>query len=240
MWTDPIANALGDTAAAPGAGAVLLRILLAAVLAAVIGFERSSKRHAAGLRTFLLVSLAGSVAMILDEALLTRTERGFYMLSAAAIIGAAVISVNSILFNSKNQIKGLTTSAALWGCAFIGIAAGAGAYTVTLASFVVLLISLSIMPSLENYLKDRSNHFEVHLELLSSRNLKDFVTTARELGLIIDDIELNPAYANAGISVYTVSLSISSAELKKYKTHREIIDALSTLEYVYHIEEMGS
>jgi len=56
--------------------------------------------------------------------------------------------------------------------------------------------------------------------------------------LTIDDIESNPAYVNSGLSVYSVAISISSAELKKYKTHSEIIEALKTLSYVYHIEEM--
>ena len=40
----------------------------------------------------------------------------------------------------------------------------------------------------------------------------------------------------SGLSVYTIT--IFSAELKKYKTHREIIQALSSLDYIYHIEEL--
>ena len=60
----------------------------------------------------------------------------------------------------------------------------------------------------------------------------------RKLGMVIDDIESNPAYLNSGLSVYTVSVRITGKELKKYKKHKEIIEALSTLEYVYHIEEM--
>ena len=58
------------------------------------------------------------------------------------------------------------------------------------------------------------------------------------MGLRIDDIELNPAYANSGLSVYTISVSTVSEELKQYKTHKEIIEALSTFEYVSHIEEI--
>ena len=78
----------------------------------------------------------------------------------------------------------------------------------------------------------------MHLELKDIRYLKDFVTTIRELGLSIDDIEANPAYLHSGLSVYSISISISSAELKKYKTHSEIIEALRSLDYIYHIEEM--
>ena len=54
----------------------------------------------------------------------------------------------------------------------------------------------------------------------------------------MDDIELNQAYSGSGLSVYSIAISISSAELKKFKTHAEIIEALSTLDYIYHIEEM--
>ena len=54
----------------------------------------------------------------------------------------------------------------------------------------------------------------------------------------VDAIESNTAYLGSGLSVYTVMISVSSQELKKYKSHSEIIQALSTLDYVYHIEEM--
>ena len=62
--------------------------------------------------------------------------------------------------------------------------------------------------------------------------------TIRNLGLKIDDIESNPAYINSGLSVYSISITITGKELKKYKTHHEIIEALGTLEYVGFIEEI--
>ncbi len=237
---DPIARLLGPWSVELNWSSILLRILLALLLGVFIGAERASKRHSAGLRTFILVTLASAVTMMLELFLMETVGGTAHLLSAAVIIAVAIITENSVLFSSRNQIKGLTTSVALWAAGVIGLAAGAGYYTVTLVSFAALMACLSWFPSLERYLKDRSNHFEIHLELKSSSYLQNFVTTIRELGLTIDDIELNPAYANSGLSVYSVAISISSAELKKYRTHREIIEALSTLEYVYHIEEMQS
>ncbi len=234
---DPIATRLGAWSVEIGAASVIFRILLSVLLAAVIGCERSSKRHSAGLRTFILVSLASTVAMLLDIYLSSQGDE-LYIISAATVIAAAIISVNSMLFSSRNQIKGLTTSMGLWATGIIGLTAGAGLYTVTLVSFAALLCCLSLFPAFETYLKNRSNHFEVHLELKSSEYLQDFVTTIRRLGLFIDDIESNPAYVNSGLSVYSIAISIDSAELKKYKTHKEIIEALKTLDYIYHIEEM--
>ena len=239
MPEDIIASVLGDWSVGLTVGSILLRILLSILLAAVIGWERSSKRHAAGLRTFILVSLASTLAMLLDLDLSAHYDGHLFLISAASVLSIAVISVNSILFNSRNQIKGLTTSAGLWACGIIGLLIGAGLYTVTLLSFAGLLAGLSLFPKVERYLKNRSNHFEVHIELKSPGFLQDFVTTIRKLGLTIDDIEANPAYAGSGLSVYTVSISIHSEDLKKYKTHEEIIEALRSLEYIRHIEEIG-
>ena len=154
------------------------------------------------------------------------------------VLGIAIISTNSILFSSKSQIRGLTTATGLWSCSLLGLALGAGLYTLAALGFAAILASLSWLPAFETYLKDRSNHFEVHLELKSKYNLQDFVTTIRRLGLKIDDIEANPAYLNSGLSVYTVAITISSQELKKYKTHKEIIEALRCLDYIYYIGEL--
>ena len=60
----------------------------------------------------------------------------------------------------------------------------------------------------------------------------------RTFAFSLDDIESNLAYVGSGLSVYTITIMINSAELKKDKTHKEIIEALSSLEYIYHIEEM--
>ncbi|MBR5114605.1 MAG: MgtC/SapB family protein [Oscillospiraceae bacterium] len=236
---DPLARLLGEWSAQLTWASVILRIILSLVIGLIIGSERATKRHSAGLRTFILVAVASTIAMML-ELFLGESTGGVHIFSAAAVIAIAVIAQNSVLFSSRNQIKGLTTSVALWATGVIGLTSGAGYYTVTLISFVAVIACLSIFPTLEKYLKDRSNHFEIHLELKSSSYLQSFVTTIRELGLTIDDIELNPAYANSGLSVYSIAISISSGELKKYKTHKEIIEALSTLDYVYHIEEMQS
>ena len=231
---DPIAALLGSWAAEINVWSALLRIALAILCSAIIGCERATKRHAAGLRTFMLACLASAIAMMVDQSL----GGSIPIVSAAAVIGVAIISSNSILYSSRSQIKGLTTSMGLWAIVALGLAIGAGLYALALIGFGALLCCLSLFPPFEAYLKDRSNHFEVHLELKERRNLQDFVATIRRLGLRIDDIESNPAYLNSGLSVYSISVTITSPELKKYKRHDEIIEALRSLDYVYFIDEL--
>ncbi len=236
---DPIVRILGSWSEELNIYSVLLRISLAILLGLIVGWERTNKRHSAGLRTFILVSLTATVLMILDVYLSITFGSSLFVISAACILAVAILSANTMIYSSRNQIKGLTTSVGLVTCGAIGLCLGGGLYTLTLIAFTLFMMSLSVFPTLETFLKNRSNHFEIHLELSNSKYLQNFVTTIRRLGLTIDDIELNPAYVNSGLSVYSISISISSTELKKYKTHEEIIQALQTLDYVYHIEEMN-
>lgn len=230
-FIDPLAKLFGQWAYTVNVYSVLLRIVLSVVLGSIIGCERSSKRHSAGLRTFLLVTLLGCLCMVLDLALAS----SLYLFSAAAILGTVVVSGNSILFSSKKQIKGLTTSVGLWMCLILGLLVGGGYYLISLVAFSLLLVILAFFPYLEIFLKDKSNHFEIHLELKDRVKLQDFIYTLRNLSLRVDDIELNSAYLGSGLSVYTISLTNYK---EKKQSHKDLIKALSTLEYVSFVEEI--
>ena len=217
---------------------ILIRVLLATLIGFILGLERSRKRHTAGLRTFTIVSLFSCIASLLDVYFAVNFNAIFPAVTVAVILGAAIISGNTLLYSSKSQIKGLTTAVSLWLMSIMGACFGSGFYTVSIIAFVVVYISLNLMPRFELFLKNRSNHFEIHLELKNRNDLVNFTGVVRKLGLRIDDIEANPAYNNTGLGVYSISLTINSQELKKYKTHTEIIEALSTLEYINCIEEI--
>ena len=207
-YIDPLAKLMGEWSWNITVYSILLRVIVPFIFAFYVGCERSTKGHTAGLKTFILLSLASTSCMIIDRAL----GLAFPICSAGAVIGTAMLSGNSILF-------------------------GAGLYTVALILAAVYIVILQFFPALEKYLKQRSNHFELHLELLNKNDLQSFMTTLRELGMRIDDVELNSAFINSGLSVYALKLTIESKELKKYKTHDEIIEALRSIEYIHYVEE---
>ena len=96
---DPIAGLLGAWSAEITVGSILLRILLSLVLGAVIGWERSNKRHSAGLRTFMLAFLIGTLAAIMDSYIMAASSgSGLFLLCAGTIIGASVIAVHSVFY----------------------------------------------------------------------------------------------------------------------------------------------
>ena len=238
MPTDLIANALGSWSSEVNIASTALKTALVVVMAVVLGCERSRNRHAAGLRTLIVLSIGSMFAGIGDIYFITVLNVGFPILSAAVIIGISIITANTIIFSSKNQIMGLTTSVGGWTMSIISAILGFGLYTAALIGFAALMVGLLAFSKMETYIKNKSNHFEVHLELNSRSGLQDFIATAREYGLKIDNLEINPAYANSGLSVYTVKFTVTGKNLRK-KSHSDIIEALSVLDCVYHIEKLG-
>ena len=161
---DFIASLMGAWSQQAGhLGSIALKIGIIIILTTILGCERARNRHAAGLRTFMVVGLASTSVAIADLYLIQQLGVSFPFLSAATLIGIAVIGANTILFSSKNQLKGLTTAVGLWMTAIIGVVLGLGLYTVTLIGYVVLMLCLTVFTRLETFNKRSSNHFEVHL-----------------------------------------------------------------------------
>lgn len=128
----------------------VVRLALAALFGAILGFEREWVSRPAGLRTHILVSLAcATIAMITVEII----ERPLFdgqnlrsdpiRLVEAITAGVAFLAAGFIIFH-KGEIQGVTTGAGMWLAAAIGLAAGLGLYRLAglacLAGFIVLAV----------------------------------------------------------------------------------------------------
>jgi len=105
-----------------------------------------------------------------------------------------------------------------------------------LIGIIVYIIGYIVLPKLEVVVKRKSSSFEIYVELKSRESLQKFTLAVRQLGLKIISIELNPAYANSGLAVYSVILKVMKKELGN-TDHQDIIDAISSLDMVNFIEE---
>lgn len=214
---------------------ILIRIFLATLCAGSIGFERTRKRHAAGLRTYILVCLGAAIVMMLSEYLcIIHPETDSARLGAQVISGIGFLGAGSILITSKSRIKGLTTAAGLWTSACMGLAIGAGFYTLAIVADIVILIILSLMPSVEAMFRRKTRYFELHVELNTRQNLKDLVNFLRGINVKITSIEKNPAYLDSGLSVYTMMLNSEEKH-----DHDTFISTIQNLEYVNFCEEIN-
>lgn len=136
-----------------GIGEICLRLLCAMVVGLIIGTEREYTHRPAGMRTHILVAL-GSCAVMITGQLIFFQYRDFgatpdpARLSAQVITGVGFLGAGTILREGAN-VKGLTTAASLWSVACLGIAAGAGYYTVALAGMIFIFVTLTIFEALQ-------------------------------------------------------------------------------------------
>ena len=124
---------------------VLIRLLSAAVLGAVVGFERERAGKPAGLRTHILVALGTAVFVVACSSVGMSTD-ALSRVIQGIVTGIGFLGAGSILkLNEQRDIQGLTTAAGVWMTAAVGIAAGLGSLGVALLSalFTVIVLLLA-------------------------------------------------------------------------------------------------
>lgn len=216
---------------------VSLRLILSVLFAGSIGLERALKKHAAGLRTYILVCVASCLAMMTDAFLVETYGTGDPARFGAQVIsGIGFLGAGTILITSRSQVKGLTTAAGLWASACLGLTLGAGFYTASIIGFIIISLAIFCLPKIENLFTKKSKYIELHIEFTERANLKEFVTWSRNIGLKVLQVEHNTAYSNSRLSVYTIM--VSRNDVNKYRNHNLLINDIKELPYVEYVEEM--
>ncbi|HVU49069.1 MAG TPA: MgtC/SapB family protein [Polyangia bacterium] len=135
----------------------LLRILLGTGLGAAIGFERDLHGRPAGLRTHAIVALGAATFMVVSTRFVffqhyaagDLVEVDASRIAASVVSGIGFLGAGAIL-RTGITIRGLTTAAALWLVAAIGMAAGAGMYVIAVFTTLVGLASLTLLRRFED------------------------------------------------------------------------------------------
>ena len=134
---------------------MIIRLALGFLAGAILGFERSSRRQVAGLRTHILISLGATLLMLLSiwipqQYMDTRSgDPG--RIAAQVVSGIGFLGAGAII-RLGNNVRGLTTSASLWFVAAVGLAVGAGMYLIAGVAEAAGLITLLMLSNLERRL----------------------------------------------------------------------------------------
>ncbi len=118
----------------------ILRLLLAAVLGAIIGYQREKAGKEAGLRTHILISLGAALFTVASIYGFPGSDPS--RIAAGVVTGIGFIGAGVILHRSGGAVVGLTTAATIWAVAGIGLTAGAGLYLISIAATVLVAIAL--------------------------------------------------------------------------------------------------
>lgn len=149
MWQEIWNTVLSEFSDVPDATQVtriVLRLLVAAALGGLLGYERERQGKSAGVRTHMMVAIGAALFVLIPQqagassADLSRVLQG--LIAGVGFLGAGAI----IMGNREVETRGLTTAASIWVTAAIGVAAGMGRESTAVLSTLIALLILSVIP----------------------------------------------------------------------------------------------
>ena len=144
-----------------------LRIFTACLCGFVIGYERSRRQKDAGIRTHVMVALGAALVMVVSkygfvDSLAMGMNADATRIASNVITGVGFLGAG-VIFVKDVSIKGLTTAAGIWTTAGIGLALGAGMYTLGITATLFMVIFQFVLHRFFSRLENTSNEFTVLL-----------------------------------------------------------------------------
>lgn len=184
------------------------RILLAGVLAALLGLEREVRNKDAGLRTYTLVGLGSALIMVVSK-------HGFLSVLgpnvdvdparvAAQVVSGIGFLGGGLIFVKRDVVRGLTTAAGLWLCSGIGLAAGAGMIYLAVFATTAGLLTMVGLDLVERRIL-RSKRDTVFLEVVCHDKkgvLAQISTLVAKAGFNIESVELRKEAGEGLVSIH--------------------------------------
>jgi putative Mg2+ transporter-C (MgtC) family protein len=173
---------------------IVARLLWAALLGAIIGVERNVRRRPAGMRTSLLICVGSALFTIVSVEIARQTgDVSTTRIASNIVQGIGFLGAGAIL-RDRGNVTGLTTAAAIFGIAAIGMAAGGGMYAVSGITCAILLVALVFLIYLENLLDFKPRYM---LFRISTASGVDLVSEIHQLfsglGIVLDNFQVSMA-----------------------------------------------
>lgn len=131
----------------------IFRLMLSLLLGSIVGYERKRKGQTAGVRTFSLIAMGATLAMLLSiyvpQEYLGLKNGDPGRIAAQVITGVGFLGAGAII-QMKGSVRGLTTAAGIWMVATIGMAVGVGMYWVSIAATALILFILVQLERIEH------------------------------------------------------------------------------------------
>lgn len=194
----------------------IVRLIISLLLGAIVGTERQMRRREAGLRTFTLICLGSTMAMLISI-WIPQIYPNFLngdpgRIAAQVLTGIGFLGAGAII-QSRGSVYGLTTAACIWVVAVIGLAVGAGMFT---AAIIVTALTVTILISLERFEKrmllDGVNKILVIVCSTAEPDLKRMRKTLEEQNVYVmsNSYELNYE-TNTAVLTYKVNVKPRSS-----------------------------
>ncbi len=178
---------------------VYIRLGIAFIVGAVLGFERSLKRKNASIKTAVVITVASCLLTIVSiEA--SKMYADAYVrpmdplrLAAQIVSGIGFLGAGLIIARNQATISGLTTAALMWSSAGFGIAIGAGFFKEALVALVLVIVGIEIMPYIAKLLGPKqlsTRLIEIELKLSPKVNATMVIQNLKEYGMKLGQMHL--------------------------------------------------
>ncbi|HEX2057177.1 MAG TPA: MgtC/SapB family protein [Actinomycetota bacterium] len=182
-------RASGSEAATLDEYELVLRIVLAAALGGLIGFERELSDQPAGFRTHMLVSVGAALFTVagaygveeLFDGTATRVRFDPTRVAAQIVTGIGFLGAGAII-QQGFSVRGLTTAASLWVTAAVGLATGLGYYWGAAITAVFTVAALYLLKRMRTALFSRLKKGEARVAVRMGESLR--------LSQLVDVLEL--------------------------------------------------
>lgn len=214
---------------------VVIRLCLAALLGSLIGMERAAKRRPAGVRTFALVCLGASLAMVTNQFLIDQYGSGDpARLAAQVISGIGFLGIGTIVVTGQNYVRGLTTAATLWVTATLGIAIGSGFIFGSLLTFLLIMVIVHFLSIITKRQEQFNRMIDLYIEIEKDCGTRQIVDYFHEKKYSIVNIEKNKKMS---IDSRDIILFVD-VDMKHKIDHRLVLAEIHKLESVRYVEEL--
>jgi putative Mg2+ transporter-C (MgtC) family protein len=213
---------------------MLLRLLVAALLGSIIGWERERRQWTAGLRTHMMVSLGSALIMLVSAYGFQDVvgKPGITLdpsrVAAQVVSGIGFLGAGTIFFLRNEVVKGLTTAAGLWTVAAIGLAVGGGLYIEAVSTTFIALIILTVFKPFENKFFKKNRYRNIRMVL--SQKQVDF--KAIEKVLNANDIQFKEISLSGGDGSDEIKITIQ----KLFKQQETVLTVIAELKKINGVQ----
>jgi putative Mg2+ transporter-C (MgtC) family protein len=222
----------------------LYRIMLIVILSGLIGIERESKNHPAGLRTHILVGVGSCLLMLVSlygfEPFLEEHPKlvGFdpsripsYVISGIGFLGAGTIMVQGGV-----TVRGLTTAASIWVVAGLGLVVGIGMYWEAIFTTFIIVITLFFLNKFESFYKMKVRHKQLLLLSLVVKkgegNISAINNAITDHGIEITQYQIEDDDDLKGLERFKYSLLLLTPDTVNFNGVLEVVKDLPSIEKV--------
>lgn len=215
----------------------LVRLVFAGICGGIIGFERELKGKPAGLKTFAFVCMGATLAMVTNEYITVYVTGGSgdaARMAAQVISGIGFLGAGTIMVSGSNQIKGLTTAAALWVTASLGITVGCGFYFGAIAGTILVCTFSTLFTFFDKIIAGNNRYMRICVEVVNEEAMIGLLDFFSEKGIRVKHLHRRSEFKWHKKDICVVM----ELDFGKRQKHHVIMDGIRGMDGLRYVEEM--